>query len=233
MMSRFRRRWLDVLTAIYIYNEHRGYTALDRMLLAARRHFPDDRQLIADIEQHRADERKHYLMFKRWFEKRGEMPLLVDRTCGHIDRFVEIVFRSRIDDLDIDSFIGRGNFEELCRVISLTEKRGYRQVEILLRHPQIRNDRMLYKIFQVIERDEPRHWSPYDRWLKRHGHREPRWWERAIDSFIHSELLLLKLPILFMTPNLQRRTRWPDADEAVDASAIAADLPELAEAGLN
>jgi hypothetical protein len=92
---------------------------------------------------------------------------------------------------------------------------------------------MLYKIFQVIERDEPRHWSPYDRWLKRHGHREPRWWERAIDSFIHSELLLLKLPILFMTPNLQRRTRWPDADEAVDASAIAADLPELAEAGLN
>src|SRR3954447_6908998 len=150
MLTGFGRRWLDVVTAIYIYNEHRGYTALDTMLLAVRRHFPDDHQLVAEIEQHRAHWRKHYWMFRRWFEKRGEMPLFVDRTCGHIDRFVEIVFRSRIDDLDIDLFIGRGNFEELCRVISLTEKRGYRQVEILLRHPQIRNDRMLYKIFQVI-----------------------------------------------------------------------------------
>ena len=26
----------------------------------------------------------------------------------------------------------------------------------------------------------------------------PRWWERAVDNFIHSELLFLKLPILFL-----------------------------------
>ena len=38
-----------------------------------------------------------------------------------------------------------------------------------------------------------------------HGSRQPSWWERAIDAFIHSELLLLKLPILFMTPRLGRR----------------------------
>ena len=213
MFSWFGRRWVDVVTAIYVYNEHRGYTALDKVLEAVRRHFPDDHRLISEVEQHRADEHKHYLMFKRWFEKRDIMPLFVDRTCGHIDRFVELVFRKRIDDLDIDSFIESGNFEELCRVISLTEQRGYQQVEILLRHPLILNDRGLTKIFQVIKQDEPRHWAPYDRWIKEHGGRQPVWWERALDTFIHSELLLLKLPILFLSPGLKRREHWPDADD--------------------
>jgi rubrerythrin len=184
------------------------------VLHAVRRNFPDDRQLIEDIELHRADERKHYLMFKRWFEKRGRMPLFVDRTCGHIDRFVEIVFRKRIDELDLDSFIEDGNFEELCRVISLTEQRGYRQVEILLRHPVVLSDRSLTKIFQVIKQDEPRHWAPYEGWLKAHGRRDPKWWERVIDSFIHSELLVMKLPILFLSPGLKRRTDWPDDSDA-------------------
>jgi hypothetical protein len=237
MTSSFGRRWLDIVTAIYVYNEHRGYTALDKVLRAVTRHFPDDEELIADVEQHRADERKHYLMFKRWFEKRGEMPLFVDRACGHIDRFVELVFRSRIDDLDIDGFIEEGHFEELCRVISLTEQRGYRQVEILLRHPLIRQDRGLTKIFEIIKQDEPRHWAPYVRWLEQQGCRDPVWWERVIDSFVHSELLLLKLPILFVSPGLERRTRWPDEDDAPEpppvreATAAAAAPLELAEAG--
>jgi rubrerythrin len=192
------------------------------VLCAVRRHFPDDHRLIAEVEQHRADERKHYLMFRRWFEKRGEMPLSVDRACGHIDRFVELVFRKRIDDLDIDRFIEEGHFEELCRVISLTEQRGYRQVEVLLRHPLILGDRGLTKIFQIIKQDEPRHWAPYDRWLKLNGGRNPVWWERAIDSFIHSELLLLKLPVLFLTPGLKRRTRWADEDEVAERLSVPA-----------
>jgi hypothetical protein len=212
-MFSFRRRWLDIVTAIYIYNEHRGYTALDKVLYAVRKHFPDDKRLIAEVEAHRADERKHYLMFRRWFEKRGVMPLNVDRTCGHIDRFVELVFGKRIDDLDLDKFIEEGNFEELCRVISLTEQRGYRQVEILLRHPAVLEDRALTKIFKVIKQDEPSHWAPYDGWLQRNDRRDPKWWERAIDGFIHSELLFLKLPALFANPRLKRRTRWPDADD--------------------
>lgn len=229
MMSWFHRRWLDIVAAIYIYNEHRGYTALDKVLLAVRRHFPDDHQLIAEVEQHRADEYKHYLMFRRWFEKRGEMPLFVDRACGHIDRFVELVFKKRIDDLDLDAFIEQGNFEELCRVISLTEQRGYRQVEILLRHPYVLKDRSLTKIYQIIKQDEPRHWAPYDRWLKVHGRRDSVWWERAIDGFIHSELLFLKLPLLFLTPALKRRTRWPDEDDMMPVKARSGTM--LAEAG--
>jgi len=32
MIAWFQRRYLDVLGSIYIYNEHRGYTAIDRVL---------------------------------------------------------------------------------------------------------------------------------------------------------------------------------------------------------
>ena len=220
MIAWFRRRYLDLLGSIYIYNEHRGYTALDRVLEAVRARSPDDASLIAAIEKHRADERKHYVMFRRWFELRGIMPYAVDRTCGHIDRFVEIMFRTTIDNLDTQAVIDRDElFERLCRVISLTEQRGYRQVEILLRHPRVKDDKVLMRIFRIIEKDEPSHWAPYDGWLKAHGKRDPKWWERAIDSFIHSELLFLKLPVLFLTPRLARRTDWADVADPADRLA--------------
>jgi hypothetical protein len=211
MIARVERRYLDVLGSIYIYNEHRGYTALDRVLEAVRARSPDDLELIAAVEKHRADERKHYVMFQRWFERRGMMPMALDRAFGHIDRFVEIMFRRTIDRLDTNAVIADDAlFERLCRVISLTEKRGHRQVEILLRHPIARKDPILMKIFTIIEKDEPSHWAPYDGWLAAHGKRPPRWWERAIDRFIHSELLFLKLPLLFVFP-APRRIDWPDS----------------------
>ena len=214
MIDWFRRRYLDLLGSIYIYNEHRGYTALDRVLEAVRARSPDDHAFIAAIEQHRADERKHYVMFRRWYEKRGQMPLYVDRTCGHIDRFVEIMFGSSIDRLDTQAVIDDDRlFEKLCRVISLTEQRGFRQVEILLKHPLVQHDRGLMKIFQIVHQDEPSHWAPYDDWLRRNGKRDPKWWERAIDSFIHSELLFLKLPILFIHPRLKRQARFADQED--------------------
>jgi hypothetical protein len=222
MANAFRRRYLDVLCSIYIYNEHRGYTAIDRMLSAIRSSWPDDRKLIDLVESHRADERKHYLMFRRWFERRGVMPIDLDRAFGHIDRFVEIMFGSPIDDLSPE-LIGRDDlFERLCRVISLTEKRGHRQVEVLLRNAVVREDTTLTKIFKVIEQDEPSHWAPYDDWLRDHGRRQANGWERAVDGFIHGELLAFKLPILFLTPGLARRTSWPDEHDADGAAALAA-----------
>ena len=161
MRNWFRRRYIDLLGSIYIYNEHRGYTAIDRVLDAVRARWPDDEGLIEAIEKHRADERKHYMMFRRWFERRGQMPIAVDRTCGHIDRFVSIMFRSTIDDLDTHWVIERDDrFGRLCRVISLTERRGHRQVEILLNHPIVQRDNGLMKIFRIIEQDEPSHWAP-------------------------------------------------------------------------
>ena len=214
MLAWFRNRYLDLLGSIYIYNEHRGYTALDRVLEAVKARSPGDHEFIALIERHRADERKHYVMFRRWYERRGQMPLFVDRTCGHIDRFIEIMFGSTIDRLDTRRLIAEDRlFEKLCRVISLTEKRGYRQVETLLNHSIVRQDPGLIKIFNVIKQDEPSHWGPYDGWLQANGKRDPKWWERAIDGFIHSELLLLKLPILFLNVGMRRREEWADAPE--------------------
>ena len=84
MLGLLRRRYLDVLGSIYIYNEHRGYTAIDRVLDAVRARSPDDLDLIQAIERHRADERTHYMMFRRWFERQDRLPLSVDRTFGHI-----------------------------------------------------------------------------------------------------------------------------------------------------
>jgi len=207
----FRQRYLDLLGSIYVYNEHRGYTAIARVFEAVKTKWPEDHSLIRMIDLHRADERKHYLMFRRWFERRGIMPFAVDRACGHIDRFVGIMFRSSIDDLDPAQIVERDDlFERLCRVIVLTERRGHRQVELLLRHPLVRDDATLMKIFRIIEKDEPSHWAPYEYWLRMHGRRQPDWWERGIDRFIHSELLFLKLPLLFLSPQLKRRTAWPD-----------------------
>lgn len=216
MIKWFRRRYLDLLGSIYIYNEHRGYTAIDRVMEAVRRRAPQDRRFLEAIERHRADERKHYEMFRRWFQLRGAMPFAVDRACGHIDRFVEIMFRSSIDGLDTEELVSRDDlFEKLCRVIALTERRGYRQIEVLLRHPFVRSDPTLVKIFQIIGRDEPSHWAPYEAWLSRRGKRRSSWWERRIDGLIHSELLFIKLPLLFVAPRLSRRPDWPDAHDPV------------------
>ena len=88
MLAALRRRYLDVLASVYIYNEHRGYSSLDRVLEAVRAKYPEDLAFIAKVEKHRADERKHYVMFRRYFESLGRMPYEVDRTCGHIDRLI-------------------------------------------------------------------------------------------------------------------------------------------------
>lgn len=223
MRKWYRQRYLDLLGSIYLYNEHRGYTAIDRVFEAVKRRAPDDQEFLRAVEKHRADERKHYLMFRRWFERRGQMPLAIDRTCGHIDRFVEIMFGSTIDELDAARITANDRlFERMCRVVSLTERRGHRQVEILLNHPIVQRDRGLMKIFAIVKDDEPSHWQPYDRWISQHGGREPRWWERAVDTFIHSELLFLKLPILFLMPRLARLSTWPDEADDQFATAQAA-----------
>lgn len=217
MFNALRRRYLDVLGSIYIYNEHRGYTAIDRVIEAIQLRWPDDTHLLARVRSHRADERKHYVMFRRWFELQGRMPLSLDRLFGHIDRFVEIMFGRTIDRLDTRAVVARDElFERLCRVIVLTEQRGMRQVEILLAHPLVRSDPVLMRIFSIIKVDEPSHWAPYEDWLHDNAKRESGWWERLVDRFIHAELLLVKLPLLFLNPWAPRRTDWADADE-VDA----------------
>jgi hypothetical protein len=210
-----RSRFLDVLASLYIYNEHRGYSSIDRVLEAVLAKCPEEADFIAAVRKHRADERKHYMMFKRWFELRGVMPFAVDHTCGHIDRLIGLTFGSTIDDLDTQAIVADDAlFQKLCRIIMLTEQRGERQLKVLLRSPSVRSDRVLTKIFEVIHVDEPSHWMPYAGWLARHGGRRARLSERLADALVHKTLILLKLPLLYLNPRLARRTDWLDpADE--------------------
>lgn len=214
----FRERYLDVLASIYIYNEFRGYTSLDRVLEAVRQRCPDEAGFIAEVVKHRADEHKHYVMFRRWFERQGRMPLQVDRSCGHIDRFIEWVFGCTIEALDTAKVVADGEeFEQLCRVIMLTEQRGYRQVEIILRNRLIMSDPVMKRIFEIVHADEPDHFLPYQRWLERQGRATAKWNERAADWCIHKVLMLIKLPSLFLDPGTPRLARWPDEDASAYA----------------
>jgi uncharacterized protein (UPF0297 family) len=215
MLEAARRRYLDILASVYIYNEHRGYTSIDRVLGAVRSRHPEALDFIAAVEKHRRDERQHYLMFRRYFEDLGRMPFRVDETCGHIDRLIRLTFGCGIDELDTDAVIDSPPlFHKLCRVIMLTEMRGMRQVEILLNSPLMTSDKRLVKIFRVIERDEPSHWAPYQAWLESNGGGAPTRAERAADALVHRTLLTVKLPALYLNPRLERRTDWQDAGEA-------------------
>ncbi len=216
--SAFRNRYLDVLASIYLYNEFRGYTALDRVIDAVQVRCPDDLAFQAEISKHRADERKHYVMFRRWFERQGRMPLVVDSGVGHIDRFIQWIFRCTIDELDTDRVITNPDeFEQLCRVIMLTEQRGLAQVKIILKSKLIMSDPILKRIFQVVHKDEPDHFLPYQRWLERQGRATARWNERAADWTIHKILMLAKLPALFLDRGRARMEQWPDEIAALPA----------------
>lgn len=211
MFASARRRYLDLLASVYIYNEHRGYRSIDRVLEAVRRKYPEATAFISEIEKHRRDERQHYLMFRRYFEALGVMPYRVDNACGHIDRLIRLTFGCGIDDLDTDQVINDTElFDRLCRVIMLTEMRGMRQVEILLNSRLMASDRSLVKIFKVIERDEPSHWAPYQGWIEKHGGKQPSLAERLADAWVHRSLILFKLPLLYLNPWLPRRTSWQD-----------------------
>ena len=215
MLAAARRRYLYILGSIYIYNEHRGYSSIDRILAAVRARHPDQADFIATVEKHRQDEHHHYLMFRRYFEHRGYMPYRVDRTCGHIDRLIRLTFGCGIEELDeLEIINDDAKFQLLCRVIMLTEMRGMRQVEILLASKVIQDERPLLKIFKVIERDEPSHWAPYQGWIERQGGRMPNRRERLADAFVHRSLVLVKLPLLYFNPWLRRRSHWYDEQEA-------------------
>jgi hypothetical protein len=209
-----RRRFLDLLSSLYIYNEHRGYTSLDRVLEAVLRKCPGEDAFIAAVRKHRADERTHYVMFQRYFALRGEMPYRVDRGCGHIDRLIALTFGTSIDEMDTDAIVASDAlFKKLCRIVMLTEQRGMHQLDVLLRSPAVLSDKALTRIFTIIRRDEPSHWQPYQLWLDTHSGEPPTRAERAADWLVHKTLMTVKLPLLFLDPQLPRCREWLDAGE--------------------
>lgn len=215
MLETLKRRFLDLLASIYIYNEHRGYSSIDRVLEAVCARHPGEKNFIAAVEKHRRDERKHYLMFRRYFEQLGRMPFLVDTSCGHIDRLIRMTFGCGIDELDTRAVIADDQlFFKLCRIIMITEIRGMNQLDVLLEDRLVSSDPALRRIFAVIRKDEPSHWTPYRDWLAGRNGGKPRLNERVADWLVHRSLIFWKAPTLLFNRNLPRRTDWHDQSDA-------------------
>jgi len=201
-------RYLELLCSVYVYNEHRGYSGLDRILAVIRQKFPEEREFIARVEKHRADEYKHYVMFRRWFEQRGVMPYSVGKF-GNIDGIIELFFGCDIESLDAELVLSSpGGFGKLCRAIALTERRGMKMVQQLLGSALVQRDDHLVKILKVIERDEPSHWEPYEDWIAAHGGPPTGLREHFADFFTHWVLVLAKFPLMLLDPRLPRCTEW-------------------------
>ena len=209
MLSALRHRYYDVLASVYLYNEYRGYTGLERLLTALRERYPHEADFIAAVAKHTDDERRHYRMFKHFFESQGRMPLAVDCTCGYIDRFIGLIFGRSLEELDAKDILEEEQFFKLCRLVMMTEFRGMQQVAMLLRSRLVRQNPGLVRIFRVIERDEPSHCLPYQRWLQKRGRHLPGLEEQLTDIRIHYWLVLLKIPILFLSIGKSRLITFP------------------------
>lgn len=210
MTKCFSHRYVTVLASVYLYNEHRGYTELERLLGVLRVKYPSEHEFITAVEKHTDDERKHYLMFRHYFESRGEMPLAVGSSSGYIDRLVSMIFGTNIDDLDTEEVVtDNTKFFRLCRLIMITEFRGMKQVETILNSRLIRGNEELRRIFRIIERDEPSHCQPYQKWLRTHNSDDVTFRERAADFITHYSLIMIKLPFLFCNPFGKRLKVFP------------------------
>lgn len=210
MIRALKQRFYDVVASVYLYNEHVGWKGLERLLEAAKNKLPAETELHQAMAKHVKDERKHYLLFKKHFQEEGRMPLRVGPTFGYVDQFIRLVFRKSMDLLDEEAVLSdERQFFRMCRLIMMTERRGMTQVVSLMRNGLIRRHAGLMKIYKVIEEDEPSHFLPYERWLESRGSEQPGWREKLADLWIHYSLLLLKIPLLFLSVRMQRLGEFP------------------------
>jgi hypothetical protein len=118
---------------------------------------------------------------------------------GYIDQFVFWIFGRTLEGLNEREILENDElFFKLCRLIMMTEFRGMKQVGVLLRSRIVNANPQLVRIFKVIERDEPSHCLPYQRWLEQRGAHLPGFEERFTDLWVHYSLMLIKMPILFL-----------------------------------
>jgi hypothetical protein len=86
----------------------------------------------------------------------------------------------------------------------MTEFRGMKQVDALLKNPLIKRHHLLFSVFRIIEKDEPSHCYPYQRWLEARKEHLPQFQEKVTDLWIHYSIVLIKAPMLFLNYRLKR-----------------------------
>ncbi len=203
-------RFYDIFMSVYIYNEHRGYIYLNKLVAALEQKFPMEKQIIKAVRKHARDEYVHYKMFCHWFKGRGRMPYQVDESKSYCDQIVKAIFRKNLTEIDPEVILADDEkFFQLCRLIMITEMRALKQVDILLRSRLVRRRPALVKMFQVVRRDEPSHCYPYRDWLEKHGRSLPSGGELVADFYTHYSLVFIKIPFMFLNFRLKRRKDFP------------------------
>lgn len=209
-MNRLINRFHEILMSVYLYNEYRGYTQLEKLLDAFKRVFPEEGEMASSIAKHLDDEKKHFRMFKEYFLARKKMPYEVGKEAGYVDRLVGNALGCALEELDAEKVLGdREEFFKICRLVMMTEFRGMKQVGNILKSRLVKRDPSLVKIFSVVQRDEPSHCLPYQAWLERFQSHRPRLKEKVADAVAHYSLMLYRLPLLFMNFRLKPLERFP------------------------
>lgn len=189
-----------VLLSVYLYNEYRGFTQLERLRDAFKKIYPLETEMIAAIDQHAADEKRHFLMFKRLFSQANQMPLRVGHGVGYVDRFLMTAFGKSADQISLSEIAANHEMlHRLFRVIMMTEARGLRQVQRLLGMKWIKKTPNIAAVFRVIEGDEPSHAAPYESWLAKRNAHTPGIREQLEDLWIHVSLTWVRIPFLYLT----------------------------------
>lgn len=211
MLKRMVNHFHEVLLSVYIYNEYRGYSKLEDLLTAIKSKFPEETEFHQAVRKHIDDERKHYLFFRNYFNKRNKKPFYVGPRFGYVDTFIRIIFKCSIENLDEESIVNNDQeFFKLCRLIMMTEERGIREIRALLKNRWVKKDPWIVKIFGIVEQDEPSHFEPYRKWLKKYNKAdEPGLKEKLADLWIHWSLMLFKLPFLYLNVFKKRLLQFP------------------------
>lgn len=202
-MNNLSNRFKDLILSVYLFNEWRGYTQLERELIPQlESSIGVDDSFTQAVKKHAADEKKHYNMFKGYFVSNGRMPLAVGRCIGYFDLLARFLLGSTND-------ISRNerHLAKLCRAIITTERRGIQQLDIILAWPFVKNDEHLRRVFLTIRQDEPSHILPYEMWLKERGYRGPSFFEACIDIIVHYTIAFIFIPIHYCNFRLKRSFR--------------------------
>ena len=158
-------------------------------------------------------------MFIYFLRKNKIKPLRVPRVYGYVDAFIELVFGSQTGDLNHQRILAdQSQRFSLFRLIMMTEKRGLKQVQAVLRQGWVKRNSELVHLFQVIESDEPSHFEPYEAHLELNGAQGLTFKERLADLWIHYSLMLLKLPFLYLSVLTPALTKFPHEDQELKDS---------------
>lgn len=194
-------RFRELVLSVYLYNEWRGYRQLEEDLLPLIERAGFGSDFVAGVRKHASDEKHHHRMFQGWFAERGVRPYAVGPAVGYFDTLASWL----VGDFSPKALVDRPDrFARLCRAVITTERRGIQQLDAMLKWRAVREDPRLTRILEVIRRDEPSHYGPYERWLEAHGYAGPGLRERAVDFLVHYGIAVLVIPALYFNPFLKR-----------------------------